>query len=631
MAGLAEIRCEVIILEKYYLGFCESLGNHFKSDTPPSEELKRAVKSLGWKISPEKIVNAARTSMVASAALFFALAAVAIVFHVNFVVFLMAAFLFPFLANQLITDYPKTQAKQRALTSLGAAPHIIAQLSISLKQNPNLESALAFVAKYGEGEIANDIRRLLWRVWAGKIPNTLDALPKLANKWGKWSEGFQRSIYMIMSSFHERNPKMKAGSLDRAVDAMLNDILTKMREYTLALHIPTLVLFSFGIIMPLMVIALFPLLGFFGIPMGLESITLFLFASLLGTYLYSNSILGKRPVTFILPDIGTDVPKGYLKLGSLTVPALPFCAAVALIVSAPGLFYLLSLSQTVHLQGVFASAVGFINTLPIILGVGGALALYYWGTNHLKTEERKRIKQIDAALPDALYYIRNVLSEGRPMEEALEFAGSMMGKGPLAAQLKAAAALLKRRHITTESVLTGPDSPFERKSKLLQSTLFMLTAGLRGGIVSAAQTCNIMHKYMRRIAKLERSLVDMLSRNLSMMRLTAMIFAPLVGAVIVVLFALIVKGMSGAAERTNIMGFGPMSAMTTPSIPTPVLQLVLGLYVVGLNFVLIRYVTTVEHGSDSVMFGMDLSTSLAASLVIFTATLIALGSLLVGG
>jgi Flp pilus assembly protein TadB len=363
----------------------------------------------------------------------------------------------------------------------------------------------------------------------------------------------------------------------------------------------------------------------------MEAITLFLFGSLIGTYLYSNSILGRRPVTFMLPEIETDVPSGSIKLFNTVLPGLPFCAAIALIVGAPGVFYLLSLSKAVRMSGLFASAINSLNTMPLIWGLGGGMVIYYWGSNWFKTEERKRIKAIDAQLPDALYYMRNVLSEGRPMEEALDFAGSMMGKTPLALQMRAASNLIRRRHITTEAVLTGRESPFEKKSKLLQSTLFMLTAGLRGGIRSAAQTCNVMHNYMRRISKIERSLMEMLSRNLSMMRLTAMIFAPLVGAVITVLFALIVKGMSGATQSTAILGFSTMSAITTPNIPTPVLQLILGLYVLGLNFVLVRYVTTIEHGSDSVKLGMDLSTSMATSLLIFTVTLIALWSLLVGG
>jgi Flp pilus assembly protein TadB len=333
----------------------------------------------------------------------------------------------------------------------------------------------------------------------------------------------------------------------------------------------------------------------------------------------------------MLPEIETDVPSGSIKLFNTVLPGLPFCAAIALIVGAPGVFYLLSLSKAVRMSGLFASAINSLNTMPLIWGLGGGMVIYYWGSNWFKTEERKRIKAIDAQLPDALYYMRNVLSEGRPMEEALDFAGSMMGKTPLALQMRAASNLIRRRHITTEAVLTGRESPFEKKSKLLQSTLFMLTAGLRGGIRSAAQTCNVMHNYMRRISKIERSLMEMLSRNLSMMRLTAMIFAPLVGAVITVLFALIVKGMSGATQSTAILGFSTMSAITTPNIPTPVLQLILGLYVLGLNFVLVRYVTTIEHGSDSVKLGMDLSTSMATSLLIFTVTLIALWSLLVGG
>ena len=71
MARLAEGRRKVgACLDNNYLRLCEALGSHFKTDAPPSEELKRAVKSLGWKLTPEKIVNAARTSMVISTAFF---------------------------------------------------------------------------------------------------------------------------------------------------------------------------------------------------------------------------------------------------------------------------------------------------------------------------------------------------------------------------------------------------------------------------------------------------------------------------------------------------------------------------------------------------------------------------------
>ena len=613
-----------------FLNLYDMLGDHFPGKTPPSPELVTSLSFLRWKVTPEQVINTARTAMVITASFFVLLAVIAFALGSSPALFIVCAVMFPLLVNHTVTEYPKSQAKQSAITSLGAAPQIIAHLSTSLKQNPNIELAMAAAAKYGEGEIARDFKRALWRIWTGKMASPFEALPKIADKWGKWSSGFQRSLYLILGSFHERDPKKKAGTLNRAVDTMLNDILLNMREYTLALNIPTLVLFSFGIIMPLVIISLFPLLGFFGIPLSMESITLFLGASLLGSYLYSNSILARRPVTFTLPELKSKVPKGYMLLKGTMLPALPFALAIAILTSFPGLLYLFSLTNVIVLTGPLKLVVNFLNTMPIIWGIGAGTALYLWGTSWFNAEARLKIRKLDAQVPDLLYHIRTILSEGRPLEEALDFAATMLGKTELAEQTRQAVNLIKRRHITAEQALIGPESPFTRESKELQAVLRYLVNSLRGGVASAADTTSVVWRYLTRIRKIDRNLMLMLQQNLAMMRATAMLFAPFVTAVIVALFSLIVKGVTSAYSRFDTMGYMPIQPLSTPALPIPVLQLVVGLYALTLNFVLIRYVTMIQYGSDPVALNMELGKSTAIVLGLFTAALIGLNLVLVG-
>jgi len=617
-------------MEQLYLNFCERASSFpgAKTKMLPSSELKEALSFLKWKIEPEKIVYASRASMLISVLVFLSLSTITVLFGANPTIFLIAAVVFPLLSNQLISEYPKGMAKQRALTALGTAPQIVAQLAASLKQNPNLEKAMEFVAEHGEGELAEDFKRTLWKVWTGKISSAAEALPIIAERWGKWSEGFNRAMYLVISSQHERNPKRRAFSLDRAVEAILDDILTKMREYSYGLHIPTLVLFSFGIIMPLILLSLFPLLSFFGIPLSLEAITLFLIGSLFAVYLYSNSVLGKRPATFPMPEVKSKVPRGYISLHGSVLPAVPFCVAAGLLISFPSIFYLITLTGAVALSGPFGDFIGFVNTMPLIWGIGVSTALYTYGSSWFKKKERERIASINAQIPDALYHIRSILSDSRPMEEALDFASRALGKSELGKKLRETVNVIRRRHITFEKAVMGEDG-IAHISKTMNTAFSLIVASMKKGIKNASQTCDVVYRYMFKIKKIERSMTMMLERNLSMMRLTAILFAPIVCAIIIVLFQLILKSVTGAFERFQVMGFMPITPMSTPSIPTPVLQLILGLYTLGLNFVLIRYISMVRWGDDPVALNLEVAKSMTISLCLFTAALIALWILLI--
>ncbi|MFQ6010225.1 MAG: hypothetical protein ACE5J7_03850 [Candidatus Aenigmatarchaeota archaeon] len=617
-------------MEQFYLNFCERLHMFPGARTKigASQELKESVDFLGWKIRPDKIVYAARAAMITSALFFLVLVALSVAFGANPAIFIIAAVVFPLLLNQLISEYPKTLAKQRALTALGTAPQLVAQLAVNLKQNPNLEKAMEFVAEHGEGELAQDFRKVLWKVWTGKVKSAAHALPAIAEKWGKWSEGFHRAIYLIISSQHERNPKRRAFSLDRAVETVLDDILTKMREYSFGLHIPTLIMFSFGIIMPLILISLFPLLGFFGIPLSLEAITLFLLASLIAVYIYSNNVLGKRPVTFPMPDVKTRVPRGYINLYGRILPTVPFCLAVALLIAFPSIFYLLSLTNVIVITGAFGSFVNFVNTMPLIWGVGVAAVLYTYGSSWFKKKERERIVKLNSQIPDALYHIRSILSDSRPMEEALDFSSRALGKSELGKKLRETVNIIKRRHITFEKAVMGKEG-IAHLSKAMNTAFSLLTASMKRGIKSASQTCDVIYKYLSRIRKIEKSMTMMLERNLAMMRMTAILFAPLVCAIIVVLFQLILEGVTGAFERFQIMGYMPLAPISAPAIPTPVLQLILGLYALGLNFVLIRYVSMVRWGKDDVALNLEIAKSMGIVLLLFTTALIGLWTILI--
>ena len=627
---------EQSLMDRVYIKVCKIFSRiKYEKESKPSKELVDALEFLGWKeITPVDVVDAAKGITLVSLIFFIFMTVIAAFLGLNVMLFIFLAAGAPLILNHFISEYPKNNAKEQAIASLSAAPFIITQMATALKQNPNLERAVEFVGKYGEGRLAKEFRELLKDIWTGEKESLFKSMPEFADKWGKWSEGFQRSLYLILSSFSERGMKKKSATLSKAVEVMLYDFIDKMREYANSLHIPTMMLFSFGIIMPLILVSVFPLVSFFGGNISLDAIILFLLFSLIGVYFYSGMILRKRPPTFSVADVEDTLPKGYIKIGEKYFPAIPLCLFIAAAVSVPGILYLIVTHPSVVADESLVKMLQVANTLPIIFGAGIAIASYYYLSYAYKKPERDKIKRIDEAIPDVLYYIRNTLSEGKPIEEAFEFVAKMKKGTELGEQFENAAKLIRRRHISFEDVVSGHESPFYKGSKLLNASLSIILTSMKKGIVATIHTCTTMIEHISKLKKIERNMINMLQRNLSMMRMTAMIFAPAVTAIVVVLFQLIVTGIlatttqniGGAfSELTGLPFFGT-GPVQKPSFSPEILQLVLGLYMIGLNFVLIRYITIICYGYDKIQMGLEISKSTAVAMAMFVFVLIVMKS-----
>ncbi len=608
-------------LEKILVRFCRKFGRFMSSKA--SAELRDSMEFLGWDINPDLVLGGAKLAMALTFVILASLSGIAFFFGISPIPFIV---LIPFSIAMFyaITEWPKSLAKQNAVRSLGHAPYIVAQLSVSLKQTPNLENAMSFVANYGEGDMARDFKRAMWSVWSGKTKDIYSSLEAISKKWGRFSGGFQRSVHLVKASFFEKDIKRKFEMLDKTIEVMLDDITSRMREYAMDLHMPTLVLFSLGTIVPLMVISIFPLVSFFGFQISPVSITGFLALSLVACFLYSNMVMKKRPATFSSAEVKASLPPGYLKVGKSAIPSTPLAVAAGLIIGAPGIFYVLSKTGAV-LLGPMAIA-NVIGSYSIIWAIGIAVSIHFYGQSaHLK-KEREKVKRLETQFVDSLYHIKNHLSDGRPIESAVDFAKGIMSGTEIKGFLERILNNMKRRSMTLEIAAKEVDSG----SLMIRSAFEMIANSIRKGGKAAAQTADMMHQYMTRIRDVERELSILLSKSLSMMKATVLFFAPIVCAIIVVLFQLITNTVASAQQEFGASQYMLMQIFTAPAISPDVLALIVGIYVIALNYVLIRYVSRIRFGVDSVSFKFEVSKSIPITLVIFTATLLISQAMLVG-
>ncbi|MFQ5647929.1 MAG: type II secretion system F family protein, partial [Candidatus Aenigmatarchaeota archaeon] len=514
----------------------------------------------------------------------------------------------------LISEWPKSLAKQKAALAIAHAPCIVTQTCVSLKQMPSLEGALRFVAEHGEGRIARDLKEMLWQTWTGKVKSPYKAIEQVAAKWGRFSRGFQRSVHLIVSSFYEKDVKAKLKTLDKAIEVVLSDITEKMKEYALSLHMPTLILFSLGTIVPLMVISLFPIVSFFGFQINALTITLFLFLSLVFCYIYSTIVLKKRPAALSLPEL-TDLPAG--KSGWFEEKAAPMGLALAIIISIPSFFYILSFLG-VALFGPLQVLSSWFGGYGLVWGIGIGVTVWAWLKSSGKKKQRKRVRELEEQFIDGLFHIKNRLSDGRPVESALEFSREILGSLRIAQLFESILKRMRRKSATLEQAIREE----KVESNLVNFVFRMLAGSLKEGRKAAAQTASVMYIYLTRIKKVERNMTAMLGKSLSMMKATVLFFAPIVCGIIIVLFQLITTTISKAGEKFSA-DYGFQGLFTAPAINPVAMQLVVGVYALALNYVLLRYVSRIQFGADDVAFQSELSKAMPITLVIFTATLIA--------
>ena len=594
-------------MEKFYLKYCNLTGKIIKSTA--STELKESVKFLKWKISPEKIKSSAIVSLLAGLIFVFLLIVFSILIKYS-VIHLLFLLVIPILFFYLITEYPKILMKSRATEALGFSPQIISQISIPLRMNPNLETSLAIAVESGNSEIILDLKHILWDIWSGKSKNLESELKKLADKWGKFSKGFQRSIYLILGSFHESNLKKKHESLDKSVKSILDDISEKMKDYANSLHTPTLILFSLGIIVPLMIISVFPIVSFFGMSINPESITLFIFTSLVASYLYSLIILKKRPASFSVQGISSKIPDGYLRYKSKLFPVKPIITIILFSLSIPTFFYLLTF-QGVVLSGIVKKFSETFNTFSLIWALGISLTIYFYSKSIYKKQKRDNIKKLENEFLDSLYHIQNRLSDGKPIETCIEYVSEIMHGSEIQKLYTKISNKINRRSISVEKAI----SEEKIESGMINSSFKMILTSLKNGSKAAAKTSSIISKYLQNIKDVNKSLTTMLDKNLAMMKTTAMFFAPIVCGIIIVLFQMITITV---ATQT----VGQYSTTFQSSIETPILTLIIGLYLLGLNYVLIRYISRIQHGSDNIILHYNLYKSFPVVLTVFTVTIL---------
>lgn len=564
-----------------------------------SKEFADSIAFLKWNVKPSEIIAFSRISMLG---IFFITAIpLSILFKLSGFVF---ALLLSLITGHLITEYPKQKTKIEKIAALNEIPNVIINLVISLKENSNLEHAISFAGKYSSGPIANDLKRIIWNHWSGKRTGINEQMDELAMKWGAWSQGFKRAIYNIRASFSEKIESRRLRTLDKALEVVLEDIQVQNRKYAEEMRIPTMILFSFGTVLPLVAVSMIPILSFVGVFSASSlHIAVVLIGSLLAIYFYSNSIISRKPASY--SQIRIPEAKSYNNEKA-------YALALGVLLSFPGMLFLLG-NETL-LKGW--------STLTIVGGAATAIAIYSWMSSKENLKKRTKIEEMENELNDVIYHLGSRTGENRSPEDAIKWVAHTMPENKLSAVLNQASELMRKRSFTMEHAFFDAEHGVLRNihSSRINSAFRIFINSSKKSTKAASEAMLSLSGQLSEIKKTNEYIQNSLTSSLSMMNMTAFLFGPVICGLIVAMQGIMNKVLSRASVNLEEFGYN-LFLDGGKMLSVDILQLLVGIYLVALSYLLIRFVSIIKSSNDKLSLKKDL-TQLPIAFLIFTASLI---------
>lgn len=619
------------MLRDIYVGSCKYVGENFAGlfkgiELEWDKELEESIKFTRLGVTPHQVVVFAWFSglLMFTASLFLGL--VALFAGINPLQVLVLGLFAACATVYFIQSYPVQSVIYEKMNCLAYAPHLIAYLIITLKQDPNLEKAVKFASENGTDRMSEDLRQLLWHTWAGKYSSIGEALPILGYTWGAHVKGFRDALYAIRASQVEKHEFRRVATLDRALKDMLINIQAKFREFINDLRTPTMVLFMAGVMIPMVVVMFMPVFYMLGLDIGTPAwVTFILVLIIMAVFFLAEYILSRRPVAFspiMVPDNHPDLPHpGRMRIGQREVSLKKFSLWVFLLLSLGSAPYLLG-----HGTGIFAQ----LNTLPIVVGVFSGMWVYFYFDSAPRMRIRNQIEQAEEDCVEACFHIGNRLMSGMPAEEALIKVSEMLEdpkkESLIPKVLEETVRNIRYMNMSMRSALFDPDkgSLKDVHSGLIRGLFKMFANSMDRGVDAAAETLINSATHFREIRRVEHSLRDKISYTTSMMKVSATMIAPALCAISIPLTEVFIKVLRKVNTEKSLGDHGMYTGMLrTPQITPEMLTILLGLYVLSLLLILTRFTTVLEYGNDSVRTKVEIASAIPKALISFIVVLFA--------
>ena len=310
-------------------------------------------------------------------------------------------------------------------------------------------------------------------------------------------------------------------------------------------------------------------------------------------------------------------------------PNFDLCLSIASERDVCFLDYHVSGSKTPPLAGSIIGPYGMgaaILSLIGILGLGLSIGLYYKIRSEKLIEIREKTKELELEFASALFQLGNRLGDGLPTEIAFgKVAKSMQGT------LSGDFMELVSQNITRLG-MSVEDAIFNKKvgalvyfpSNLINSSMKVLTQAVRKGPLIAAQALITISQYIKEIHKVDERLKDLLAETTSSMDSQIKFLAPSIAGIVIGITSMVttilgrlrtlISNVQQGQDTSTVSNFADILG---DGAPTFYFQLIVGIYVIQIVYILTILVNGVLNGTDKINERYLLSKNLMRSTTMY--------------
>lgn len=521
----------------------------------------------------------------------------------------MTLFMGSIIAFYHLYNYPKSAAKIFRVKAASEIILAVIYMVIYMRSSPNLEGAIRYAAVNLTGPLAYDLRKLLWDVETGRYATMEDALDTYLLRW-KTNEEFIESINLIRNSMEQPESRRHA-VLDEAVNVALTGTREKMQKYSQSLRMPVTLIHTMGIILPILILVMFPVLILFlgkqlnpwVLVIGYDVVLPIII------YLLIMRVMESRPVGFSVPDVSLHpkfTPLGKVKIGGKLYQMWPFTAALTFALVGICAYFLVPVYDKITLE-----ALGLSVAVTWALGIG-MMVHFLTGTSGL-LKIRGEIKKIQDEFGEALFRLGNTLSLGAPLEKAIEDTVQKSADLSISELFRRVLNNVRQGQLSFEAAFFDKryGAIWDYPSKLIINVMHIVIEATKKGVRIGANSAIAISKYIRQIHAIDEDLRDMLSEATTSMRFMSAFLGPMIAGVTVTMAGvmMLIFQQLGASiaglQNTNVPGFSQLLiggwGESVAQMPIAVFQLVVGIYILEMIYLLSVLEIGIESGPDDIV------------------------------
>ncbi|MBU0615411.1 MAG: hypothetical protein KJ601_04925 [Nanoarchaeota archaeon] len=504
-----------------------------------------------------------------------------------------------------------------------------------MRHTPNLEGAIQFASEHLAPPLNLDLKKVLWDVETEEYESVVNSLEAYLESWKKYNQEFIEAFHLIESSLYEGDEEKRLATLDKSLDVILSETYEKMLHYAQNLQSPITMLHMLGVILPILGLVILPLVvSFLGDVKWFHLAAMYNIVLPLAVYYLGKSILSKRPSGYGDEDITEQNPElkkfqfWDIKFGGKTYQVNPIYLAllvgsilfligmlpIIIHVVSPGfdfnldpdgkfqfLGYRESLNNPNIILGPFGLGASIISIF-ITLAFGLSAGLYFKTKSKRIMDVKNKSTQLENEFVSALFQLGNRLGDGVPAEMAVEKVAKSM-EGTISGKFfEVVNNNIRRLGMSVE------DAIFNKKygalvrfpSKIIESSMKVLTESIKKGPSIAAEALLNVSRYVKEIHKVNERLKDLMAEIISSMNSQIKFLTPAIAGIVVGITSMVTTILGNLSiQMKNMEGGGSaLPQLFGDGIPSFYFQIIVGLYVVQISYILTIIANGIENGAD---------------------------------